>query len=164
MVHAWRFVFKVKCLVIIMVKSQQTTGCPFRKTMVFRKEYNNFIISAFISVFSYCFAKSIIINRDGFSFFTDTLYLRVVLIFRIGDINGDGRDDLICKDNSAKGNIWYSKNIGKPNFKSTTFYSTFCRSSNPLNFHLADVTGDKKKDLLCINKIGHAQIGVSTCR
>lgn len=83
---------------------------------------------------------------------------------RIGDINGDGRSDLICKDSAGGGSMWYSKNTGHPNyFISTTFYSRFCSLSQRKNFYLADVNGDNKHDFLCINSLGHVQVGISYC-
>lgn len=77
-------------------------------------------------------------------------------------MNGDGLDDLICKDNGI--HIWYSKNLGNPSFGHTTFQHNFCQSSRPPNFHMADVNGDNKKDFLCINKLGYVQIGISFCK
>ncbi|MCA9705564.1 MAG: VCBS repeat domain-containing M23 family metallopeptidase [Myxococcales bacterium] len=66
-----------------------------------------------------------------------------------GDINGDGRDDLLCHD-EASGNIWVDVANGAGEFYGTNFSTgaSWCNADTQ-QLHIGDFDGDGDDDLLC---------------
>lgn len=87
---------------------------------------------------------------------------------RIADINKDGLDDFICKDDDPAGYVKIIRNTFKQNGKyfdpSTTTYTThFCTSSKRQNFYTGRFTSGEEDDLLCIDETGTIRVEESQC-
>lgn len=65
----------------------------------------------------------------------------------LGDFNGDGRTDLMCRD---PGRLWFDYADAAGRFATTDWYldTTWCTEAGAV-LHLADVNGDGRTDLLC---------------
>ena len=84
--------------------------------------------------------------------------------FRVGDINGDGLDDLICKDDGQYGDTFIAQNKENQYFMDgDTYEFNFCFNSGRNNFFLRDFSDDGKDDLLCQSSTGTRQINISYC-
>jgi hypothetical protein len=67
----------------------------------------------------------------------------------VGDVTGDGRDDLLCQD-SVTGYLWVARARLGGRFVSTDFERNmgWCRDPGTQPY-AADLTGDRRDDLLC---------------
>ncbi len=80
----------------------------------------------------------------------------------IGDVDGDGEDDIVCQD-VADGNVWidYAFNGGFAGTNST-YFDGFCYGSGG-QFLIADMNGDGREDLVCHNpQSGYKKLAFAT--
>jgi len=82
----------------------------------------------------------------------------------IADINGDGYDDVICKQSGLFGKTYILQNDKDKIFGLGVSYKfIFCLNGSNKNFYMGDFNKDGKYDLLCQTNIGTRQINISYC-
>lgn len=82
----------------------------------------------------------------------------------MSDVNGDGLDDLICKDKSPFGETIVAHAQEDVLFAPQDVYKVnFCINGGRGNFYTGDFNGDGKSDLLCQTFFGTREIDISGC-
>jgi hypothetical protein len=78
----------------------------------------------------------------------------------LGDVDGDGDDDLITFTQGTKGDVWVSKSDGKNFGAASVWHGWFCPS--PEICRVGDVNGDGKTDIITFTRGDAGDVYVAT--
>ena len=118
----------------------------------------------------FVFVSIVFLGIAGMFLFNFSLNFFSVLLFsarfyRIGDIDGDGYGDLVCKSSDALGQIIILQNKPGEYFTDQSLRKElrFCGNAGPKQFYVADMSVDKLSDLLCQSTKGKRTVYFSKC-
>lgn len=91
--------------------------------------------------------------------YTNLVNMATPFEFHMGDINGDGKDDIVAFETTSSTSGRYMRGISQGNGQFAWDYTNLTGMAKPSHFALGDINGDGKDDVIAFELTSGSQIG-----